>query len=97
MIYSLRSNGRYQLIVLSCSVVGLVYIFWQNGFAKTSVKALVMAYVFRSEKCSWALSKLNPDIGWRTAGASFLSYACWAMDWLRSREGYIETLISAVD
>ena len=49
MIYSLRSNGRYQLIVLGCSIVGLIYVFWQNGFAKNSVKALVMAYVVEAQ------------------------------------------------
>ncbi|KAL8842356.1 MAG: hypothetical protein Q9176_002745 [Flavoplaca citrina] len=42
-IYSLRSNGRYQLIVLGCGIGGLVYVFLQNGFEGTSVKALVMA------------------------------------------------------
>ncbi|KAI4283059.1 MAG: hypothetical protein L6R38_002456 [Xanthoria sp. 2 TBL-2021] len=42
-IYSLRSNGRYQLIVLGCGIAGLVYVFLQNGFEGTSVKALVMA------------------------------------------------------
>ncbi|KAL8892522.1 MAG: hypothetical protein Q9192_005596 [Flavoplaca navasiana] len=42
-IYSLRSNGRYQLIVLGCAIGGLVYVFLQNGFEGTSVKALVMA------------------------------------------------------
>ena len=45
MIYSMRSNGRYQLIVLACGIAGLVYVFYQNGFKGTSVKALVMAYV----------------------------------------------------
>ena len=45
MIYSVRSNGRYQLIVLACGTVGLVYVFYQNGFEGTSVKALIMAYV----------------------------------------------------
>ncbi|KAL8966091.1 MAG: hypothetical protein Q9197_006186, partial [Variospora fuerteventurae] len=42
-IHSLRSNGRYQLIVFALAVAGLVYVFLQNGFAGTSVKALVMA------------------------------------------------------
>lgn len=42
-VYSLRSNGRYQLIVLTCAIGGLVYVFLQNGFEGTSVKALVMA------------------------------------------------------
>lgn len=45
IVYSLRSNGRFQLIVLACSAVGLGYVLWQTGFAKTSAKALVMAYV----------------------------------------------------
>lgn len=42
-LYSLRSNGRYQLIVLACGIGGLAYVFLQNGFKGTSVKALVMA------------------------------------------------------
>ncbi|KAL8637749.1 MAG: hypothetical protein Q9228_005015 [Teloschistes exilis] len=42
-IYSLRSNGRYQLIVLVCAAGGLVYVFVQNGFRGTSVKAMVVA------------------------------------------------------
>ncbi|KAL8728503.1 MAG: hypothetical protein Q9166_005325 [cf. Caloplaca sp. 2 TL-2023] len=45
-IYSLRSNGRYQLIVLACGVGGLVYVFLQNGFQGTSIKALVMALAY---------------------------------------------------
>ncbi|KAI4240370.1 MAG: hypothetical protein L6R40_005196 [Gallowayella cf. fulva] len=45
-IYSLRSNGRYQLIVLGCAIGGLVYVFLQNGFQGTSVKALVMALAY---------------------------------------------------
>lgn len=53
MIYSLRSNARYQLIVLACGIVGLVYLFLQNGFAKTSVKAMVMAYVFAWDPIIW--------------------------------------------
>ncbi|KAL8946387.1 MAG: hypothetical protein Q9222_007209, partial [Ikaeria aurantiellina] len=43
-LYSLRSNGRYQLIILVCGIGGLVYVFLQNGFEGTSVKAMVMAY-----------------------------------------------------
>lgn len=46
IIYSLRSNGRYQLIVLSCGTAGLIYIFIQNGFANSSVKGLVMALAY---------------------------------------------------
>ncbi|KAL8920756.1 MAG: hypothetical protein Q9208_006086 [Pyrenodesmia sp. 3 TL-2023] len=45
-VYSLRSNGRYQLIVLACTIGGLVYVFLQNGFEGTSVKALVMALAY---------------------------------------------------
>ncbi|KAL8867096.1 MAG: hypothetical protein Q9174_005882, partial [Haloplaca sp. 1 TL-2023] len=45
-IYSLRSNGRYQLIVLGCGIGGLVYVFLQNGFQGTSVKALIMALAY---------------------------------------------------
>ncbi|MCJ1425579.1 hypothetical protein MMC29_003479 [Sticta canariensis] len=34
------------MIVLGSSIVGLIYVFWQNGFAKNSVKALVIAMVY---------------------------------------------------
>ncbi|RAL09934.1 LMBR1 domain-containing protein [Aspergillus homomorphus CBS 101889] len=44
--YSIRSNARYQLIVLCCAVVGLIYISIQNGFEFTSIKALVMALAY---------------------------------------------------
>ncbi|MCJ1421151.1 hypothetical protein MMC32_007513 [Xylographa parallela] len=46
MLYSIRSNARYQLIVLGCGTVGLVYVFLQNGFEGTSVKSLVMALAY---------------------------------------------------
>ncbi len=46
ILYSLRSNGRYQLTVLACGVAGLGYVLWQNGFEATSVKALVMALAY---------------------------------------------------
>lgn len=45
-LYSLRSNARYHLIVLTCSVVGLIYISIQNGFDFASIKALVMALAY---------------------------------------------------
>ncbi|KAL8863692.1 MAG: hypothetical protein Q9178_000375 [Gyalolechia marmorata] len=45
-VYSLRSNGRYQLVVIGCAIGGLVYVFLQNGFQGTSVKALVMALAY---------------------------------------------------
>ena len=46
ILYSLRSNGRYQLTYLGCGTLGLVYVFWQNGFKGTSVKALVVALAY---------------------------------------------------
>lgn len=45
MIYSVKSNARYQLIILGCGIIGLIYVFYQNGFEGSSVKALIMAYV----------------------------------------------------
>lgn len=46
MIYSLRSNARYQLIVLSCAIAGLVYMIFSYGFDFTAIKALVMALAY---------------------------------------------------
>ncbi|ETI28208.1 hypothetical protein G647_00657 [Cladophialophora carrionii CBS 160.54] len=46
MIYSLRSNGRYQLIVLSCAIAGLVYMIFSYGFDFTAIRALVMALAY---------------------------------------------------
>ncbi len=47
ILYSLRSNGNYQLTVLVCGIAGLAgYVLWQNGFEATSVKALVMALAY---------------------------------------------------
>lgn len=45
-VYSLRTNGRYQLIVLSVSIVGAIYFFLQGGFRGQSLKALVMALAY---------------------------------------------------
>ena len=45
-MYSLRSNARYQLIVLGCGIIGLVYVFWQNGFEGVSVKSLIIALAY---------------------------------------------------
>jgi hypothetical protein len=45
-IYSLRSNGRYQLIVLSIGSLGAVYFFLNEGFHFVSFKALVMALAY---------------------------------------------------
>ena len=46
MLYSLRSNGRYQLIVLGCAIAGLVYMIISNGFNFVAIKALVMALAY---------------------------------------------------
>ncbi|KAI9679866.1 MAG: hypothetical protein M1817_004880 [Caeruleum heppii] len=42
LLYSLRSNGRYQLIVLGCCAVGLIYFIFQSGVRPTNIKALVV-------------------------------------------------------
>ncbi|KAI9045765.1 LMBR1 domain-containing protein [Aspergillus affinis] len=44
--YSIRSNARYQLLVLGCALVGLIYISIQNGFEFRSIKTLVMALAY---------------------------------------------------
>ncbi|EME50227.1 hypothetical protein DOTSEDRAFT_121305 [Dothistroma septosporum NZE10] len=50
IIYSLRANARYQLIVLGTAVAGLVYFIWENGLHLASIKGLVMALAY-----SWGL------------------------------------------
>jgi LMBR1-like membrane protein len=44
--YSLRSNGRYQLIMLGCAIVGLVYLIFNYGFDFRAIKGLVMALAY---------------------------------------------------
>lgn len=46
ILYSLRSNARYQLIVLGAGVAGLVYYIFQNGFRVSSIKGMVMALAY---------------------------------------------------
>lgn len=46
VIYSLRSNARYQLILLGTGVAGLVYFILTKGFHVTSIKGLVMALAY---------------------------------------------------
>ncbi|KAK5736544.1 hypothetical protein LTR17_007363 [Elasticomyces elasticus] len=46
MIYSLRSNARYQLMYLGAGVAGLVYFILSNGVHTTSVKGLIMALAY---------------------------------------------------
>ncbi|KAJ5332193.1 LMBR1-like membrane protein [Penicillium brevicompactum] len=46
LMYSLRSNAQYQLICLTCAIVGLVYVSISNGFEFTSIKGLIMALAY---------------------------------------------------
>jgi hypothetical protein len=46
LMYSLRSNGRYQLIMLSCAILGLVYIILDYGFDFAAIKSLLMALAY---------------------------------------------------
>lgn len=46
VLYALRSNGRYWLIMLGCSVVGSVYLIWYNGFELETFKSLAMALAY---------------------------------------------------
>ena len=46
MLYSLRSNARYQLIYLGTGVAGSVYFIMQNGLHVASIKGLVMALAY---------------------------------------------------
>jgi hypothetical protein len=46
ILYSLRSNARYQLIVLGVGVAGLVYFILQNGFHAASIKGMIMALAY---------------------------------------------------
>jgi len=46
VMYSLRTNGKYQLIALVTAVVGGVYWFIQTNFSVKSVKGLAMALAY---------------------------------------------------
>ncbi|KAF2716256.1 hypothetical protein K431DRAFT_289568 [Polychaeton citri CBS 116435] len=46
VLYSLRRNARYQLTVLACAILGLVYFILQNGFHLQSIKGMVMALAY---------------------------------------------------
>ena len=46
VLYSLRSNARYQLIVLGTAIAGLVYFVLQNGLHGASIKGMVMALAY---------------------------------------------------
>jgi hypothetical protein len=46
VLYAIRSNGRYQLIMLASAIVGAIYILLQNGFDRDSLESLVMALAY---------------------------------------------------
>lgn len=46
LIYSLRENARYSLMVLGAGVAGLVYFILQNGMRGASIKGMVMALAY---------------------------------------------------
>jgi hypothetical protein len=46
ILYSLRSNAQYQLIVLGSGIAALVYYIFQNGFNLSSIKGMVMALAY---------------------------------------------------
>ena len=46
LIYSLRSNARYQAIMLGCAVAGLVYLIFTYGFDFRAIKGLLMALAY---------------------------------------------------
>lgn len=46
ILYSLRRNAKYQLVVLGSSIAGLVYFFITSGVEVQSLKAMVMALAY---------------------------------------------------
>ncbi|RMZ88228.1 hypothetical protein DV736_g4545, partial [Chaetothyriales sp. CBS 134916] len=46
LVYSLRSNARYQLVMLGCAVAGLVYLILDYGFNLAAIKGVVMALAY---------------------------------------------------
>jgi hypothetical protein len=46
LMYALRSNGRYQLVMLGTGGGGAIYFFLQNGWNFESFKALIMALAY---------------------------------------------------
>ena len=46
LLYSLKSNATYHLIVLAAGVLGAIYFFITKGFSYTSLKGLVMALAY---------------------------------------------------
>ena len=46
LLYSLKSNGKYHLVVLVASILGAIYFFINEGFNYKSLKGLVMALAY---------------------------------------------------
>jgi hypothetical protein len=46
LMYSLRSNARYQAIVFGSGILGLIYVFISAGVTPTSLKGLLMALAY---------------------------------------------------
>ncbi|KAI9754638.1 MAG: hypothetical protein M4579_004601 [Chaenotheca gracillima] len=46
LLYSLRSNGRYQLVTLGSGLVGFLYVSLQLGLHTSSIRALVMGLAY---------------------------------------------------
>ncbi|CAI7652297.1 unnamed protein product [Penicillium pancosmium] len=46
IMYSLRSNARYQLTVLGCATIGLIYVIISIGFDFRSIKGFIMAAAY---------------------------------------------------
>src|SRR5215469_1951692 len=46
LLYSLKSNGKYHLVVLAAATLGAIYFFISQGLHYTSLKALVMALAY---------------------------------------------------
>ena len=46
LLFSLRSNARYQAIILGVGILGLVYFFISSGASLNSLKGLIMALAY---------------------------------------------------
>lgn len=46
LLYSLRTNAQYWIIMIVAGILGLVYFIWYNGFHAASIKGLVMALAY---------------------------------------------------
>ncbi|OBT51480.1 hypothetical protein VE04_07745 [Pseudogymnoascus sp. 24MN13] len=46
LMYSLRSNAKYQAMVFGSGILGLIYVFISAGVTPTSLKGLIMALAY---------------------------------------------------